>query len=140
MMPRSLETVVHAYSSFVMQRVETLLNCQRLNVLCDLIAQSCDKGVPNIVLKDGHRVLRLWTSGELGVDLDLEVVFRKLIELDPARTRIGAVDPDRSPSRSASSDASPSVGKSATRPTTSAQPARCRITTLSEKGDVSPIR
>jgi len=78
----------------VVQPVEPLLNFKRFDVLCNLTAPFRDKDVANVVLKNGFRVLRLWTGCDLGIKLNLEVVLRKLIELDPTCARIGAVDPD----------------------------------------------
>jgi hypothetical protein len=65
------------------QGIKPLLDFKRLYVLRDLVAPLGNQEVADVMVKDGLRVLRLWAGGYLRIELDLEVILRKLVEPDP---------------------------------------------------------
>ena len=97
MMPRIFETVVHPYSSLVVQGIEPLLDFKRLHVLRDLVAPLGNQEVADVMVKDGLRVFRFRAGGYLRVELDLEVILRKLVEPDPLVPWVRAIDLDSEP-------------------------------------------
>ena len=76
----------------VVQGIKPLLDFKRLYVLRDLVAPLGNQEVADVMVKDGLRVLRLWAGGYLRIELDLEVILRKLVEPDPLGPWVGAVD------------------------------------------------
>jgi len=79
------------------QGIKPLLDFKRLDVLRDLVAPLFNQEVADVVVKDGLRIFRFRAGGYLRIELDLEVILRKLIEPYSVGLRVRTVDPDSKP-------------------------------------------